>query len=480
MTTQFDVLVIGGGPGGYVAAIRAAQLGLKVAVVEREALGGVCLNWGCIPSKALLRNAELLNIIHEQSKDFGFSFDGFSADFEKAYKRSRQVSQRLVKGVGFLMKKNNIEVISGAARLSSPTSVVVTSPPSSSLPREGGPEGGPEVTAKHIILATGARNRTFPGMETDGERVLGYREAIVLQESPKSLVVIGTGAIGVEFAYVHKAYGAQVTLVEMLPRILPLEDEEVSQELEKLYGKMGFDVRTNTRVERIERTDDGVRVHAQNAAGEAVTFDAEKALVAVGVQPNVEDLGLEAVGVRTRKGGFVEVDRFMRTSVPSIYAVGDVTGKLMLAHVASAMGMVAAEHMAGHETQGFADDDYLFMPRAVYCQPQVASMGLSEKQAVERGYEISVGRFPFMPNGKALGLNEKNGWVKVVADKRYGEILGVHMIGPEVTELLPEFVLAHNNELTAHEIARSVHAHPTLSEVLMEAAHAVDGQAIHI
>jgi dihydrolipoamide dehydrogenase len=467
MSTQFDVLVVGGGPGGYVAAIRAAQLGLKVAVVEREALGGVCLNWGCIPSKALLRNAELLNIIHEQSKDFGFSFDGFSVDFEKAYKRSRQVSQRLVKGVGFLMKKNNIEVITGAARLASPASVVVE-------------PGGQTVEAKHIILATGARNRTFPGMETDGERVLGYREAIVLQESPKSLVVIGTGAIGVEFAYVHRAYGAQVTLVEMLPRILPLEDEEVSQELEKLYGKMGFDVRTNIRVERIERTDDGVRVHAQNAAGEAVTFDAEKALVAVGVQPNVEDLGLAAVGVKTRKGGFVEVDRFMRTSVPSIYAVGDVTGKLMLAHVASAMGMVAAEHIAGHETQGFEDDDYLFMPRAVYCQPQVASMGLSEKQAVERGYEISVGRFPFMPNGKALGLNEKNGWVKVVADKRYGEILGVHMIGPEVTELLPEFVLARNNELTAHEIARSVHAHPTLSEVLMEAAHAVDGQAIHI
>jgi dihydrolipoamide dehydrogenase len=467
MNTPFDVLVIGGGPGGYVAAIRAAQLGLKVAVVEREALGGVCLNWGCIPSKALLRNAELLHIIQEQSKDFGFSFDGFSADFEKAYKRSRQVSQRLVKGVGFLMKKNNIEVITGAARLASPTSVVVE-------------PGGQTVEARHIILATGARNRTFPGMETDGQRVLGYREAIVLEQSPKSLVVIGTGAIGVEFAYVHRAYGAKVTLVEMLPRILPLEDEEISQELEKLYVKLGIDVRTSTRVERIERTDDGVRVHALNAAGEAVTFDAEKALVAVGVQPNVEGLELEAMGVKTRRGGFVEIDSHMHTSVAGIYAVGDVTGKLMLAHVASAMGMVAAEQIAGHETQGFEEDDYLFMPRAVYCQPQVASMGLSEKQAVERGYEISVGRFPFIANGKALGLNEKNGWAKVIADKRYGEILGVHMIGPEVTELLPEFVLARNNELTAHEIARSVHAHPTLSEVLMEAAHAVDGQAIHV
>ena len=467
MSTQFDVLVIGGGPGGYVAAIRAAQLGLKVAVVEREALGGVCLNWGCIPSKALLRNAELLNIIHEQSKDFGFSFDGFSADFEKAYKRSRQVSQRLVKGVGFLMKKNNIEVITGAAR---PRLAHQCGGRAGRADGRGQAHHPGHRRAQPHLPRHGDRRRARAGLPR------GHRAA----ESPKSLVVIGTGAIGVEFAYVHRAYGAQVTLVEMLPRILPLEDEEVSQELEKLYGKMGFDVRTNTRVERIERTDDGVRVHAQNAAGEAVTFDAEKALVAVGVQPNVEDLGLEAVGVKTRKGGFVEVDRFMRTNVPSIYAIGDVTGKLMLAHVASAMGMVAAEHIAGHETQGFADDDYLFMPRAVYCQPQVASMGLSEKQAVERGYEISVGRFPFMPNGKALGLNEKNGWVKVVADKRYGEILGVHMIGPEVTELLPEFVLARNNELTAHEIARSVHAHPTLSEVLMEAAHAVDGQAIHI
>lgn len=467
MTSHFDVLIIGGGPGGYVAAIRAAQLGLQVGLVEREALGGVCLNWGCIPSKALLRNAELLSIIHEQSKDFGFSFDNFSADFEKAYKRSRQISQRLVKGVGFLLKKNHVQVFEGTATLTSPTSVAIQ-------------PGGQTLEAKHIVLATGARNRTFPGMETDGERILGYREAIVLQASPKSLVVIGTGAIGVEMAYIHHAYGAQVTLVEMLPRILPLEDEEVSQELEKLYGKLGIAVRTGTRVERIERTADGVRVHAVNAAGEAVTLDAEKALVAVGVQPNVEGLGLDAVGVQTRRGGFVEVDRFMRTNVPSIYAVGDVTGKLMLAHVASTMGMVAVEHIAGYDTEGLGDDDYLFMPKAIYCQPQVASMGLSEKQAVERGYEIKVGRFPFMPNGKALGLNEKNGWVKVIADARYGEILGVHMIGPEVTELLPEFVLAHNNELTAHEIARSVHAHPTLSEVLMEAAHAVEGHAIHM
>ncbi len=468
MSTQFDVLVLGGGPGGYVAAIRAAQLGLKIAVVEREALGGVCLNWGCIPSKALLRNAELVEIIHNQSKDFGFTFDNFSADFKKAYQRSRQVSTRLVKGVGFLMRKNNIEVFEGTARLASPTSVVVE-------------PGGQTLEAKAIIIATGARNRTFPGLETDGERVLGYREAIVLEESPQSLVVIGSGAIGTEFAYVHNAYGAKVTLVEMLPRMLPLEDEESSQEIEKVYAKLGIDVRTNTRVERIEKTGDGVRVYAKNtSSGEDATIDAEKALVSVGVQPNVEGLGLEAVGVKTGKGGFVEIDEFMRTSVPTIYAIGDVTGKLMLAHVASAMGVIAAEHIAGHETQGLADDDYLFMPRATYCQPQVASMGLTEQQAKDRGYEIAIGRFPFQPNGKALGLNEKTGWVKIISDQRYGEILGVHMVGPEVTELLPEFVLAHNNELTAHEIARSVHAHPTLSEVLMEAAHAVEGAAIHI
>ena len=468
MSTQFDVLIIGGGPGGYVAAIRAAQLGLKTAVVEREALGGVCLNWGCIPSKALLRNAELVHIIQEQSKDFGFTFDNFSADFEKAYKRSRQVSNRLVKGVGSLMRKNQIEVIEGTATLTSPTTVTVE-------------PGGQTVTASNIILATGARNRTFPGMETDGERVLGYREAIVLEESPKRFAIIGTGAIGMEFAYVHHAYGAQVTLIEMLPRILPLEDEEVSQELEKTYRKTGIDVRTSTQVQRIERTDDGVRVHALNkATGEEVSFDADKALVAVGVQPNSENLGLEAVGVSKGRGGFVEIDDFMRTSVPNIYAIGDLTGKLNLAHVASAMGIVAAEHIAAHPTVGITPDDYLFMPRCTYCQPQVASMGLTEAQAKERGYEINVGRFPFLANGKALGLNERTGWVKVIGDARYGEILGVHMVGAEVTELLPEFVLARNNELTAAEIARSVHAHPTLSEAMMEAAHAVEGAAIHI
>ncbi|MEA3337721.1 MAG: dihydrolipoyl dehydrogenase [Chloroflexota bacterium] len=467
MSEQYDVLIIGGGPGGYVAAIRSAQLGMKTALVERESLGGVCLNWGCIPSKALLRNAELVNVFQHQSRDLGFSFDNFSADFQKAFKRSRQVSKRLVKGVGFLMRKNEIDLFEGSARLISATAVEIQ--PDNQV-----------INAKNIIIATGARNRTFPGMEVDGERVMGYREAIVLDQSPESFVVIGTGAIGVEFAYMHNAYGAKVTLIEMLPHILPLEDEELSEELEKAYKKLGIDVRTATRVERIENNEAGVTVHAKQLdSGETLTFEAEKALVAVGVQPNTDDLGLDVAGVHTAKGGFITINETMQTSVPNIYAIGDVTGKLMLAHVASAMGMVAAETIAGEETQGFSDDDYLFMPRCTYCQPQVASMGLTEKQAQQRGHEISVGRFPFQANGKALGLNERAGWIKIISDKRYGEILGAHMIGPEVTELLPELVLARTSELTAHEIARSVHAHPTLSEAIMEAAHAVEGAPIH-
>jgi len=366
------------------------------------------------------------------------------------------------------MRKNHIQVFEGTARLTSSTSAVI------------GPSGE-TVSAQHIILATGARPRSFPGMEIDGERVLGYRDAIMLEESPKRFVIIGTGAIGVEFAYVHNAYGSQVTLIEMLPHIVPLEDEEVSQELEKAYGKLGIAVHTRTRVERIEHTADGVRVHAKNSeTDETLVFDADKALVAVGVQPNSETLGLDAAGVASGRGGFVTIDENMRTNVPNIYAIGDLTGKLMLAHVASAQGIAAAEHIAGHETQGFSDDDYLFMPRATYCQPQVASMGLTEKQARERGYEVTVGRFPFQANGKALGLNERTGWVKIISDQRYGEILGAHMIGPEVTELLPELSLARNAELTAAEIARTVHAHPTLSEAIMEAAHAIEGAAIHI
>jgi len=467
----YDVIVIGGGPGGYVAAIRAAQLGLKAAVVEREHLGGVCLNWGCIPSKALLRNAEIAELL-QRGKDFGFSFDNLKLDYEVAYKRSRQVSGRLVKGVQSLMKKNKIDVYQGTAKLRSATQVDVTTAPDA--PAVNGQKFDGTLTAKNMIIATGARARSIPGGEIDGEKIITYRKALELQQPPKSIAIIGAGPIGMELGYVFRAYGSDVTIVEMLPRVVPLEDEEVSAEVAKAYTKLGFKLLTDAKVESIVKTAEGVEVKVGGPAPAAV--NAEMVMVAIGFAPNSENIGLETAGVKTERGAIV-VDVHMRTSIPNIYAIGDVTAKLMLAHVGSAQGIVAAETIASVET---VELDYPFMPRCTYCQPQVASMGLTEKQAREQGYEIKVGKFPFIANGKALGLGDYGGFVKVVADAKYGEVLGVHMVGPEVTELLPEWVLARNQELTPHEIARSVHAHPTLSEVMMEAAEVVTGQAIHI
>jgi len=467
----YDVIVIGGGPGGYVAAIRAAQLGLKAAVVEREHLGGVCLNWGCIPSKALLRNAEIAELL-QRGKDFGFSFDNLKLDYEVAYKRSRQVSGRLVKGVQSLMKKNKIDVYQGTAKLRSATQVDVTAVPDA--PAVNSQKFDGTLTAKNIIIATGARARSIPGVEIDGEKIITFRKALELQQPPKSIAIIGAGPIGMELGYVFRAYGSDVTIVEMLPRVVPLEDEEVSAEVAKAYTKLGFKLLTDAKVESIVKTAEGVEVKVGGPAPAAV--NAEMVMVAIGFAPNSENIGLETAGVKTERGAIV-VDVHMRTSIPNIYAIGDVTAKLMLAHVGSAQGIVAAETIASVET---VELDYPFMPRCTYCQPQVASMGLTEKQAREQGYEIKVGKFPFIANGKALGLGDYGGFVKVVADAKYGEVLGVHMVGPEVTELLPEWVLARNQELTPHEIARSVHAHPTLSEVMMEAAEAVTGQAIHI
>jgi dihydrolipoamide dehydrogenase len=460
----FDVTVIGAGPGGYVAAIRAAQLGLDVALVEKEHLGGVCLNWGCIPTKALLRNAEVISLLG-RGKEFGFSVGGLEVDFGAAVDRSRKVSGRLVKGIGALMRKNDVEVIEGTGTLESPNAVQVA--------LNAG--GARTVETRHVIVATGGRARTIPGIEVDGERVLTYREAIVLRELPASAVVVGAGPIGMEFAHVWSTYGAQVTVVEMLPRAVPLEDEEVSKEVERAFKRRKVRVLTSTRVQGVETTADGVRVSVTGEKGEQV-LEAERALVAIGVRPNSENLGLEQIGVQVERGNIV-VDASMRTTVPGVYAIGDVTGKLALAHVASAQGIVAAETIAGVETVTL---DYEAMPRCTYCQPQVASFGITEAQAVERGYEVKVGKFPFRPNGKALGLGEHDGFVKIVADAASGEILGGHLVGPEVTELLPELVLARNWELTPEEIARTVHAHPTLSEVLMEAAHGVFGKAIHI
>ncbi|MEJ5315283.1 MULTISPECIES: dihydrolipoyl dehydrogenase [Anaerolinea] len=463
---EYDVIVIGAGPGGYVSAIRSAQLGLKTAIVDRQWLGGVCLNVGCIPSKALLKNAEVAHTLRERGREFGFSFENLTLDFSVAVKRSRQVSDRLTKGVGFLMKKNGIDVHMGTARLTARDTVQVTD-------RDGKVS---QLKGRNIIIATGASAAVIPGVKVDGEKVLTYWEAILQTRLPGSVIVIGGGAIGLEFSTVWNAYGSEVTLVEMLPRIAPLEDEEISAELTKAFQKRGINVLAGHRVQSVETTETGVRVVVSGEGGEK-TLEAEQALLAIGFKPNSRDLGLEEVGVKMNERGFIEVDERMATSVPGIWAIGDVTGKLLLAHVASAQGIACAEAIAGLPVQPI---DYRMVPRATYCQPQVASFGLTEAQAKEAGYAVKVGRFPFQPNGKALGLGDYTGFVKIIVDEKHGEILGAHMIGPEVTELLPELTLAQRSELTIEDVARNIHAHPTLSEVIMEAAEAVLGHAIHI
>jgi dihydrolipoamide dehydrogenase len=464
--SEYDVIVVGAGPGGYVSAIRASQLGKKVAIVEREFLGGVCLNVGCIPSKSLLKNAEVAHTLRERGKEFGFTVEGLKLDYPAAVKRSRKVSGRLVKGVGFLLKKNKIDVLSGTARFLAPNKLQIVADDSQTT----------EVTAKDIVIATGATASTIPGVEIDGKRVLTYREAILQEQLPKSVVIVGAGAIGLEFATIWNAYGVQVTIVEMLPRIAPLEDQEVSAELAKAFKKRGIDVHTATKVESIETLKTKVKVSVAGEQGNQI-LDAEQVLVATGFKPNTGELDLDATGVEMDERGFVIIDDRMATTVKGIWAIGDVTGKLMLAHVASAMGIICAENIAGAETTTL---DYLMMPRATYSTPQVASFGMTEEQARQTDAEVKIGRFPFQANGKALGLGDYSGWVKLIIDGRYGEILGAHMVGPEVTELLPELTLAQMMELTPAEIARNVHAHPTLSEVLMEAAHAAEGEAIHI
>jgi len=466
MSEQYDVVVMGAGPGGYVSAIRAAQLGLKTAIVEKKWLGGVCLNVGCIPSKALLKNADLAETLRERTKEFGISFENLQLDYSVAVKRSRQVSDRLTKGVGFLMRKNKIDVLMGEGKITARDTIVVTD-------EKGAAQ---EVKTKNMIVATGAQSTVPPVWKIDGEKVLTYTEAILQTKRPASAVIIGAGAIGVEFATIWNSYGTEVTIVEMLPQILPLEDAEASAELAKAYKKRGIKMLTSTKVESIETTDAGVKVKVSGADGEQV-LEAEQAMVAIGFRPNSKGFGLEELGVKFDQRGFVEVDDQMRTNVPGIYAIGDVTGKLLLAHVASAMGMIAAETIAGEHTVKL---DYRMMPRAVYSHPQVASFGYTEQQAKDAGYEIKVGRFNFIANGKALGLGEGSGWAKIISDAKYGEILGAVLVGPDVSEMLPELVLAQRMELTAEEIARTVHAHPTLSEVVMEAAHGVEGLPIHM
>ncbi|MBE7536593.1 MAG: dihydrolipoyl dehydrogenase [Anaerolineales bacterium] len=462
MAENFDVVVIGAGPAGYVAAIRAAQLKQKVAIVDKQWLGGVCLNVGCIPSKSLLKNADVAHTLRERGKEFGFSFDNLKLDYGAAFKRSRQISDRLTKGVGFLMKKNNVAVFSGEAKFTSKDALSVALQDGKTT----------ELKAKNFIIATGASAATLPGVKVDGKKILTYVEAIMQEKLPASVAIIGGGAIGVEFATIWNSYGVDVTIIELLPRLLPREDEEISKELTKEFAKRGIKVKTGVKFESIETSAAKVKV---KLPGE--TLEVSQVLVATAFTPNSKNLGLEAAGVKLSERGMVEINERMQTNVPGIWAIGDVTGKLMLAHVGSAMGIVCAENIAGVETVAL---DYDMMPRATYCQPQVASFGYTEAQAREKGYAVKVGRFPFQANGKALGLGESAGFVKIVMDEKYGEILGAHMLGPEVTELLPELTLAHMMELTPREIARNVHAHPTLSEALMEAAHGAEGSPIHL
>ena len=462
--SEYDVAVIGGGPGGYVAAIRAGQLGLKSCVIERDALGGVCLNWGCIPSKALLKNAEILSYIH-RADQFGLHFDNFRADYSVAVARSRQVVDRMTRGIGFLLRKNNVDHIAGQATIASPTVIDVA----------GAAGQTSRVSARNIIVATGARPRSIPPLPVDGQRIITSREAIVADDVPDSIAIVGGGAIGVEFAYVYRMYGAKVTIIELLPRLVPNEDEEISQQLERAFGREGIELRTGAGVTAASADATGVTLTIdKDGATETLRYD--KVLVAIGVQPNTESLGLETVGVDTERG-YINIDDRMATNVPGIYAVGDVTGKLALAHVASAQGVTAVEAIAGEETQPL---DYTMMPRATYCHPQVASMGLTEAQAREQGYDVKIGRFNVQASGKAVAMGENDGLVKLVIDAKYGELLGGHLCGPEVTELLGELSMTKLLEGTTLELGWAVHAHPTISEMVHEAALDAEGRVLHM
>ncbi len=466
MTSHVDVVVVGAGPGGYVAAIRAAQLGLSTAIVEKKYWGGVCLNVGCIPSKALLRNAELAHIFHSDAKMFGISGDA-SFDFNAAYERSRTVAEGRVKGVHFLMKKNKITEYDGYASFVDAKSLTVEL-------SSGGTE---TLTFDSCIIATGATTRLLPGT-TLSERVVTYEEQIMTDDLPGSIIIAGAGAIGVEFAYVLANYGVDVTIVEFLDRMVPLEDPDVSKELAKRYKQMGVTVLTSTRVDSIDDAggdDDKVKVTV-TSGDKQQTLEADKVMQAIGFAPRTEGYGLEKTGVALTERGAIDIDGYMRTNVEGIYAIGDVTAKLMLAHAAEAMGVVAAETIAGVETM---EIDYVMVPRATYCQPQVASFGYTEEQAKELGHQVKIAKFPFTANGKAHGLGDPGGFVKIVADAEYGELLGAHLIGPDVTELLPELTLAQKWDLTAAEVSRNIHAHPTLGEALQEAIHGVAGHMIN-
>lgn len=466
MTSHFDVVVLGAGPGGYVAAVRAAQLGLKTAVIEEKYWGGVCLNVGCIPSKALLRNAELAHIFHTQASTFGISGEA-TFDYGVAYDRSRQVADGRVKGVHYLMKKNQITEFDGRGTFRDANTIDVAK-------SDGSTE---TLTFTNAIIATGSRVKLLPGVELS-QNIVTYETQIMERGLPRSIAIVGAGAIGVEFAYVMRNYGVEVTIIEFLDRALPNEDAEVSKEITKQYRKLGVPILTSTKVQTVTDNGTSVTVSYEGADGQPGSIEVDRVLMAVGFAPNVEGFGLEATGVQLTDRGAIEIDEFMRTNVPHIYAIGDVTAKLMLAHVAEAQGVVAAETIGGAETLSLGD--YRMMPRATFCSPQVASFGLTEQQARDEGYDVKVATFPFTANGKAHGLGDPVGFVKLIADAKYLELLGGHLIGPDVSELLPELTLAQKWDLGALELARNVHTHPTLSEALQEAFHGLAGHMINM
>lgn len=459
----YDVIVLGSGPGGYPAAIRASQLGKKVAIIEKEALGGICLNWGCIPTKALLKSAQVYEYV-KHAQAYGIEATGIH-QFDAVVKRSRGVADKMSKGVTFLMKKNKIDVIMGFGKLISPTQIEVTAT-----------DGSKQVVdAKNIVIATGGRARELPNLPVDGQKIIEYRKAMSLPAQPKSMIVVGSGAIGVEFAYFYNSMGTKVTIVEFMPRIVPVEDEDISKELEKQYKKSGITIMTNAEVTKVDTLGEGVRATVKTAAGEQV-LEADIVLSAVGVVANIEGIGLEAMGIKTERGKII-VDANQQTSVKGVYAIGDCTPGQALAHVAAKEGINAAEHIAGHHPEAI---DYNNIPGCTYCTPEIASVGYTEAKAKEAGYDVKVGKFPFVASGKASAAGATEGFVKVIYDAKYGEFLGCHMIGANVTEMIAEAVVARKLETTAHEILNAIHPHPTMSEALKEATAVAYGEAIDI
>lgn len=461
---NYDLIVLGSGPGGYVAAIRASQLGLKTAIIERESLGGICLNWGCIPTKALLKSAQVFEYINHAS-DYGIKTSGAEADFAAVIKRSRGVADGMSKGVQFLMKKNKIEVIMGTGKVK----------PGNKVEVKGADGASKEYTATSIIVATGGRSKELPSLKQDGKKVIGYRQAMVLPEQPKSMVVVGSGAIGVEFAYFYATMGTKVTVVEFMENMVPVEDEDVSKQLLRSFKKVGIDVMLSSSVESVDTSGAGCKVQIKTATG-MQTIECDIVLSAAGVVANIENIGLEETGIKTEKGKVV-VDEFYNTSVKGYYAIGDIVSGQALAHVASAEGIICVEKIAGHKPEPL---DYNNIPGCTYCSPEIASVGYTEKAAKAAGYELKIGKFPFSASGKASASGAKDGFVKLIFDAKYGELLGAHMIGNNVTEMIAEIVVARKLETTGHEMIKSVHPHPTMSEAIMEAAADAYGEVIHL